>query len=130
MPATDVCDDTLRDHHRLSPEALCVAATALLAAKGDHVSERPAVTRLPGKPNQPLPPTGRPARGQIVRIHSGQSHGFIRDEDSREVFFHRTDTAWGTFNQLLVGDTVAFELIEDRCSGPRATRVRRGTTSR
>jgi cold shock CspA family protein len=94
------------------------------------VSERPAVTRLPGKPNQPLPPTGRPASGQIVRIHSGQSHGFIRDEDSREVFFHRTDTAWGTFNQLLVGDTVAFELIEDRCSGPRAARVRRGDTSR
>ena len=112
------------------PKALRVAATALLTAKGDHVSERPAVTRLPGKPNQPLPPTGRPARGQIVRIHSGQSHGFIRDEDSREVFFHRTDTAWGTFNQLLVGDTVAFELIEDRCSGPRAARVRRGDTSR
>jgi cold shock CspA family protein len=125
-----MCDDTPRDHHRLSSEALCVAATALLTAKGDHVSERPAVTRLPGKPNQPLPPTGRPARGQIVRIHSGQSHGFIRDEDSREVFVHRTDTAWGTFNQLLVGDTVAFELIEDRCSGPRATRVRRGETSR
>ena len=60
------------------------------------MSERPAVTRLPGKPNQPLPPTGRPACGQIVRIHSGQSHGFIRDEDSREIFFHRTDTAWGT----------------------------------
>jgi cold shock CspA family protein len=94
------------------------------------VSERPAVTRLPGKPNQPLPPTGRPACGQIVRIHSGQSHGFIRDEDSREVFFHRTDTAWGTFNQLLVGDKVAFELIEDRCSGPRATRVRRGDSAR
>ena len=124
-----MCDDTPRDHHPRSPEALRVAATALLTAKGDHVSERPAVTRLPGKPNQPLPPTGRPARGQIVRMHSGQSHGFIRDEDSREVFFHRTDTAWGTFNQLLVGDTVAFELIEDRCSGPRATRVRRGETS-
>ena len=125
-----MCDDTPRDHHRHSRGALRVTATAFLTAKGDHVSERPAVTRLPGKPNQPLPPTGRPARGQIVRIHSGQSHGFIRDEDSREVFFHRTDTAWGTFNQLLVGDTVAFELIEDRCSGPRATRVRRGTTSR
>jgi len=128
-----MCDDycALTSGH-ISPGVLRVSATALLTAtaKGDHVSERPAVTRLPGKPNQPLPPTGRPARGEIVRIHSGQSHGFIRDEDSREVFFHRTDTTWGTFNELLVGDSVAFELIEDRCSGPRATRVRRGDTSR
>ena len=125
-----MCDDYTRVQHRHSRGALRVTATAFLTAKGDHVSERPAVTRLPGKPNQPLPPTGRPACGEIVRIHSGQSHGFIRDEDSREVFFHRTDTAWGTFNQLLVGDKVAFELIEDRCSGPRATRVRRGDTAR
>jgi cold shock CspA family protein len=123
---------TPRSPADILPGVLSVPATALLTAtaKGDHVSERPAVTRLPGKPNQPLPPTGRPARGEIVRIHSGQSHGFIRDEDRREVFFHRTDTAWGTFNQLLVGDTVAFELIEDRCSGPRATRVRRGDVTR
>jgi cold shock CspA family protein len=125
-----MCDDYTRDHHPALARRASRHDGRLLIAKGDHVSERPAVTRLPGKPNQPLPPTGRPARGQIVRIHSGQSHGFIRDEDSREVFFHRTDTAWGTFNQLLVGDTVAFELIEDRCSGPRAARVRRGETSR
>ena len=125
-----MCDDTHAIITGVRGGALRATATALLTAKGDHVSERPAVTRLPGKPNQPLPPTGRPACGQIVRIHSGQSHGFIRDEDSREVFFHRTDTAWGTFNQLLVGDKVAFELIEDRCSGPRATRVRRGDSAR
>jgi cold shock CspA family protein len=65
-----------------------------------------------------------------VRIHAGQSHGFILDAESREVFFHRTDTTWGTFNTLLVGDTVAFELIEDRVSGPRATRVRKGSLER
>jgi cold shock CspA family protein len=93
-------------------------------------STRPTVTRLPGKPNQPLPPTGRPAHGKIARINAGQSHGFIRDEDHREVFFHRSDTTYGTFNTLLVGDAVAFDLIEDRCSGPRATRVRRGASSR
>ena len=88
------------------------------------MSTRPEATRQTGKPNQPLPPTGRPMSGRIVKIHAGQSHGFIRDEESREVFFHRTDTTWGTFNKLLVGDMVAFELIEDRFSGPRATRVR------
>ena len=121
-----MCDDTPRDHHRHSRGALRVTATAFLTAKGDHVSERPAVTRLPGKPNQPLPPTGRPARGQIVRIHSGQSHGFIRDEDSREVFFHRSDVTRSSFNDLATGDPVTFRLTDDITSGPRATHVRKG----
>ncbi|PYQ98966.1 MAG: hypothetical protein DMF95_03875 [Acidobacteria bacterium] len=85
----------------------------------------PKTTPRAGRPNQPPPPSGRLTSGRIVRIHSGQSHGFILDADSREVFFHRSDTSWGTFNTLLVGDTVAFELIEDRVSGPRATGVRR-----
>ena len=125
-----MCDDYTRDHHPALARRASRHGGRLVTAKGDHVSERPAVTRLPGKPNQPLPPTGRPARGQIVRIHSGQSHGFIRDEDSREVFFHRSDTTFGTFNKLLVGDTVAFELIEDRVSGPRATAVRRNARAR
>ena len=90
------------------------------------VNERPKPTTRPGKPNQPLPPCGRPTSGRVIRIHAGQSHGFIRDVESREVFFHRSDTTFGTFNKLLVGDKVAFELIEDRVSGPRATAVRLG----
>ena len=89
----------------------------------------PKTTARPGKPNQPLPPTGVPASGRIVRINAGQSHGFILDAESREVFFHRSDTPWGTFNTLAVGDRVAFELIEDRFSGPRATRIQIGRRS-
>jgi cold shock CspA family protein len=84
----------------------------------------------PGKPNQPIPPAGRPTSGRVIRIHAGQSHGFIRDADSREVFFHRSDTTFGTFNKLAVGDKVAFDLIEDRVSGPRATGVRLGNRVR
>ena len=88
------------------------------------------MTTRPGKPNQPQPPTGRPTSGHVIRIHAGQSHGFIKDVDSREVFFHRSDTTFGTFNKLIVGDKVAFELIEDRVSGPRATGVRLGNRAR
>ena len=94
------------------------------------MSERPKTTTRPGKPNQPLPPSGRKASGRVIRIHAGQSHGFIRDSESREVFFHRSDTTFGTFNKLIVGDKVAFELIEDRVSGPRATGVRLGKNGR
>ena len=56
----------------------------------------------------------------------GQSYGFIRLRDRREVFFHRADVEEGTpFNSLQVGDRVAFELITDAVSGLRAVRVTR-----
>ena len=90
-------------------------------AQGDHPSRQTESAATP---------CGRPTSGRVIRIHAGQSHGFIRDADSREVFFHRSDTTFGTFNKLIVGDKVAFELIEDRVSGPRATGVRLGNRAR
>jgi cold shock CspA family protein len=50
-------------------------------------------------------------------------HGFIQAGD-REVFFHRADLRGIKFNDLVVGDAVSFELIEDSVSGPRAIHVR------
>src|SRR6185369_14546350 len=79
----------------------------------------------PAKPGQPLPLAGRPTTGRIVRMVTGQSHGFIRDSQGREVFFHRSDMAEGTFNDLEVGDRLTFEVIEDRLSGARAIRVKK-----
>jgi cold shock CspA family protein len=78
---------------------------------------------------RPPDPSGRPTTGRIVRVARGQGHAFIRVAGSREVFFHRSDVTEGTFNALAVGDVVAFELIEDRVSGPRATRVRKRARS-
>jgi hypothetical protein len=53
----------------------------------------------------------------------GQGHGYIR-VSSREVYFHRADLQEGTsFNDLQIGDTVKFELLEDAVSGARALRV-------
>ena len=77
---------------------------------------------------QPVPPprTVTPATGKIVRLLVGQSHGYIRLADRREVYFHRGDVAEGTpFNEFAVGDKLAFDLLEDRFSGPRALGVRR-----
>ena len=64
---------------------------------------------------------GRRMSGRIARMLYGQSHGFIRVADGREVFFHRKDAA--VFNSLVVKDRVDFELIEDPIAGPRAVRV-------
>jgi len=73
---------------------------------------------------QPAERRGVASRGRIVRLYVGQSHGFIRGRDGREVFFHRGDVREGTsFNDFAVGDTVVFELLEDAVSGARALRV-------
>jgi cold shock CspA family protein len=62
--------------------------------------------------------------GRIVKLMVGQSHGFIRLADGRDIFFHRADVNEGVgFNTLRVGDPVTFELLEDPVSGARATRV-------
>jgi cold shock CspA family protein len=69
---------------------------------------------------------GTPTSGRIVVLFVGQSHGFIRLTNDREVFFHRSDVREGTsFNDLAVGDDVSFELLEDQVSGPRGLRVER-----
>jgi cold shock CspA family protein len=78
--------------------------------------------KAPGKPNDPR---GTPATGRIVKILVGQGHGFIRLAD-REIFFHRGDLRDGTaFNDLQIGDTVTFEVLEDSVSGARALHVTR-----
>jgi cold shock CspA family protein len=81
--------------------------------------------RRSGKPFQ-HGPRGRPTTGRIAKLLVGQSHGFIRLADDREIFFHRGDLQEDTkFNELRIGDGVTFELLEDAVSGARAIRVRR-----
>jgi hypothetical protein len=63
--------------------------------------------------------------GRIVKLLIGQSHGFIRLADTREIYFHRSDLEEGTaFNDFTIGDAVIFELLEDAVSGARALRVK------
>ncbi len=92
---------------------------------------RKVTAKRPGKPSRPDDRRGTPAAGRIVNILVGQCHGFIRLPDEREVFFHRGDLQEGTaFNDLRIGDTVTFELLEDAVSGARALRVIRKKRSR
>lgn len=76
----------------------------------------------------PIPSAGARTSGTIIRIAVGQSYGFIRLRDRREVFFHRADLRDDTsFNSLRIGELVAFELIVDAISGPRAVHISRRT---
>lgn len=79
------------------------------------------------KPKGPPDRQGVPAKGRIVRLLIGQGFGFIRLADDREIFFHRADVQEGTsINDLVVGDRVIFELLDDPVSGARALQVRHG----
>ena len=74
---------------------------------------------------RPAPPHGLPASGSISVVACGQGHGFIRADDGRRIYFHRSDSKYGTFNALVAGDPVTFDLLEDPVSGARALNVRR-----
>ena len=74
------------------------------------VKDKTPLTRT-SQASRPEPPAGRPMSGVVVRIVRGQSHGFIRTTEDREVFFHRSE--------------VTFRVTDDTVSGPRATHVRK-----
>ena len=93
-------------------------------ATGKGTAKRSAKPVRPGT-------NGKSVTGRIVKMLVGQSHGFIRMANKREVYFHRADLRDGTaFNDLRVGDVVKFELLEDTVSGARALRVEKRKSSR
>lgn len=116
---------------------MAAASGAVEAAVGENRAGRAVVrhsrrvvrTAASGRTAGPLRPAERRgvvSTGRIVKLLIGQSHGFIRLADSREIYFHRSDLEERTsFNELVVGDVVGFELLEDAVSGARALRVKR-----
>jgi hypothetical protein len=86
----------------------------------------PARKAPPGSTARPSERRGAVSAGRIAKLLIGQSHGFIRLADNREIYFHRSDLEEGTsFNDFTIGDAVIFELLEDAVSGARALRVKR-----
>jgi cold shock CspA family protein len=76
-------------------------------------------------PARPAERRGAVSTGRIAKLLIGQSHGFIRVANGREIYFHRSDLEDGiSFNDFALGDVVSFELLEDAVSGARALRVK------
>ena len=90
-----------------------------------------ATTKRATLSSRPTVPRGMPRTGRIAALAIGHGHGFIRLPNAREVYFHRADLQAGTaFNDMRVGDTVWFELLEDAVSGARALRIERPKSTR
>jgi cold shock CspA family protein len=67
---------------------------------------------------------GRVTKGRIAQLSRGRLCGVIRASDGQDVFFHGRDLEGARYNDVEIGGSVRFELIDDPVSGPRAARVR------
>ncbi len=63
------------------------------------------------------------ARGTIAKVIRDRGFGFIRGNDGKEVFFHRSGLVGLSFDDLEQGATVDFE-VEKGPKGLRASNVR------
>ena len=68
------------------------------------------------------------SRGTVKKIIADRGFGFIRSEDGREIFFHRSGLQGIVFESLQEGQAVDFDL-EEAARGPRASNVRPGNES-
>jgi len=67
----------------------------------------------------PQAPTGPKARGRIKKMVRERGFGFIRGEDGKEVFFHRSGLNASDYDSLNEGDLVEYQIQE----GPRGARA-------
>lgn len=71
----------------------------------------------------PRAPVGPRSRGRIKKMVRDRGFGFIRGEDGKEVFFHRSGLNGAEYDLLSEGDTVEY-VISEGARGPRAEHVR------
>ena len=77
--------------------------------------------KRPGSATQT--PTGPKCRGKIKKMVRDRGFGFIRGDDGKEVFFHRSGLNAAEYDGLSEGDTVEY-VVQEGPRGARAENVR------
>jgi len=77
--------------------------------------------RRPGA--TPQMPTGPKCRGRIKKMVRDRGFGFIRGDDGKEVFFHRSGLNAADYDGLSEGDVVEY-VVQEGPRGARAENVR------
>ena len=72
---------------------------------------------------RPRVASGPKARGRIKKMVRDRGFGFIRGDDGKEVFFHRSGLNAGDYDALNEGDSVEY-VIQEGPRGARAENVR------
>ncbi len=68
-------------------------------------------------------PSGPKSKGRIKKMVRDRGFGFIRGEDGKEVFFHRSGLGASDYDALNEGDNVEYQ-VQEGPRGPRAENVR------
>jgi len=76
-----------------------------------------------GAGSPPRVATGPKSKGRIKKMVRERGFGFIRGEDGKEVFFHRSGLNGGEYDTLNEGDVVEY-VVQEGPRGPRAEGVR------
>ena len=74
----------------------------------------------------PQVPTGPKCRGKIKKMVRDRGFGFIRGDDGKEVFFHRSGLNAADYDGLSEGDTVEY-VVQEGPRGARAENVRQAS---
>lgn len=74
----------------------------------------------------PAIPVGPKSRGKIKKMVRDRGFGFIRGDDGKEVFFHRSGLNAGEYDVLNEGDVVEY-VVQEGPRGARAEHVRHAT---
>lgn len=90
-----------------------IASDRYSAGRGRPRSKRPASAV----------PTGPKTRGRIKKMVRDRGFGFIRGDDGKEVFFHRSGLNAGDYDALNEGDSVEY-VVQEGPRGARAENVR------
>ena len=124
--------DVSADEVLLSPEAddgmqdLMVPVS--LFCEEFIASERYAAPRRPRARGRRPPaaramPTGPKVRGRVKKLVPERGFGFVRGDDGKEVFFHRSGLGPNEYDSLSEGDLVEY-VVQEGPRGPRAENVR------
>jgi len=74
----------------------------------------------------PQTPSGPKCRGKIKKMVRDRGFGFIRGDDGKEVFFHRSGLNASEYDGLNEGDSVEY-VVQEGPRGARAENVRAAT---
>jgi cold shock protein len=74
-------------------------------------------------PQQCTMPTGPKVRGRVKKLVPDRGFGFVRGDDGKEVFFHRSGLGANDYDALSEGDVVEY-VVQEGPRGPRAENVR------
>jgi CspA family cold shock protein len=83
-------------------------------ARGGHPRRPPVARALPSGPK---------VQGKIKKLVRERGFGFVRGDDGKEVFFHRSGLGSTDYDALSEGDTVEY-VVQEGPRGARAENVR------